>query len=131
MSNKKKSLIQILAYLVFVLILVAEVTAVLSKLPEDLSSSQILALFGRVMGLWAATFLIIQFVLSSRLKILDKIFGIDRLMIFHRLFGASALTLAIFHPFVLYHSGFYLLDSYPYRQYPTHLLFSDCYRPIY
>ena len=96
-----------IACLIFILIMGLEVAVVLAKAPEKLNSDFVFAIIGKVFGLWAATLLTIQFVLSSRLKILNKIFGIDKLMIVHRFLGASALIFAILHPLILYHSEFY------------------------
>ena len=107
-----------LACLFLVLILGIELAVVLSKAPEKLSSDFVFAIIGRTTGLWAATLLIMQFVLSARLKILNRIFGIDKLMICHRFLGASALTLAILHPLILYKSEFYIFGALKLERWP-------------
>ncbi len=118
MSGVRNIVSIFLACLVFVLIMGLEVAAVLAKAPEKLNSDFVFAIIGKVSGLWAATLLIIQFALSSRLKILNKIFGIDKLMIVHRFLGASALTLAILHPLFLYHSDFYTFGPLKMERWP-------------
>lgn len=106
-SGSGRIVTRFLAYLVFALILGIEAVAVLANTPNVSESGQIFAIAGKISGLWAATLIIAQFVFSARLKILNKIFGIDRLMVSHKFLGSTAFTLAIFHPLLLYQSGSY------------------------
>jgi predicted ferric reductase len=48
-----------------------------------------------------------QFVLSARLKILDRLFGIHRLLRLHSITGPTAALLAFSHPFLIYGSKVY------------------------
>ncbi len=66
---------------------------------------------GRTAGLLAAALLMIQFVLSARLAPLDEAFGLDRLLRFHRYTGASAVTLALLHPILLFVTPLYTPPS--------------------
>jgi predicted ferric reductase len=57
---------------------------------------------GRVFGLLAATLLFLQFGLSSKLKTLDRIFGLHRVLDFHRFLGLSLVILVPFHPLFIF-----------------------------
>ncbi len=59
------------------------------------------------MGLLAGVLLMLQFALSARLKLLDRVFGLDCLLRYHKLLGVSAGVLASLHPLFLYSSGVY------------------------
>ena len=60
---------------------------------------------GKAAGLAAALLLMLQFALSARLGVLDRAFGLDRLLRAHRAVGAAAAVLACCHPFLLYGPG--------------------------
>ena len=57
---------------------------------------------GKTLGLVAITLLMLQFALSSRLKLLDRAFGLDRLLGLHRYTGATAGVLVLIHPLLIY-----------------------------
>ena len=59
---------------------------------------------GRIFGLLAATLLFFQFGLSSKPKPLDRIFGLHRLLHFHRCLGVSLVILASLHPLFMFAS---------------------------
>ena len=61
-----------------------------------------LVIVGKAAGLAAAVLLMAQFALSARLKLLDRAFGLDRLLRLHRCVGAAAAVLACLHPFLIY-----------------------------
>jgi predicted ferric reductase len=52
-------------------------------------------------ALIAIAVLSIQFVLSARLRWIEKPFGLDRIMLFHRFMAISALSLLLLHPLLL------------------------------
>ena len=56
---------------------------------------------GQVMGVVAGFLLLFQFILSARLKILDRIFSINRLIIQHRINGIIIGVLALLHVFLI------------------------------
>ncbi len=60
---------------------------------------------GRIFGLLAATLLFFQFGLSSKLKLLDRVFGLHRLLYFHRILGLSLVILASLHPLFMFSSS--------------------------
>jgi predicted ferric reductase len=62
---------------------------------------------GKSAALVAATLLMFQFVLSARLKTLDRLFGIHRLLRLHSITGPTAAVLALSHPFLIYGSKVY------------------------
>lgn len=61
---------------------------------------------GQVLGAAAGFFMMFQFVLSGRLKLLDRIFAVNRLSRCHRIFGIGIAVLALLHaPLVLLSEG--------------------------
>jgi predicted ferric reductase len=57
---------------------------------------------GRVFGLLGAALLFLQFGLSSKLKTLDRIFGLHRILNFHRFLGLSLAILVSLHPLFMF-----------------------------
>jgi predicted ferric reductase len=49
----------------------------------------------------AVAILSMQFILSARLKWIDRSFGLDRVMLFHRIMAITAATLLLMHPLLL------------------------------
>ncbi|MFP4250913.1 MAG: ferric reductase-like transmembrane domain-containing protein, partial [Armatimonadota bacterium] len=70
-----------------------------------------LVMAGRLTAMLAATLIMLQFALAARLRPLDDAFGLDRIMRFHRLTGAAAVTFAILHPILLYVTPHYALGA--------------------
>lgn len=85
---------------------------------QDGATAAGLILAGKMSGLLAAMLLMIQFALSARLKLLDRAFGLDRLLRIHRYFGASAGVLACLHPVLLYSTGVYPLGTFRWTLWP-------------
>ncbi len=52
---------------------------------------------GKVAGLWAAVLLYLQIILALKIKILDRIFGLDRVYFIHQLNGYLILCLVVIH----------------------------------
>jgi predicted ferric reductase len=57
---------------------------------------------GKVLGLIAATLFLLQLLLSARFKMLDRIFGLNRLYIFHRVNAVTVAALALLHPLFVF-----------------------------
>lgn len=57
---------------------------------------------GKVLGILAAVLLLLQLVLSARLKVLDNIFGLNRLYIVHRISAVTVAVLAVLHPLLVF-----------------------------
>lgn len=57
---------------------------------------------GQVMGMVAGCLLLLQIVLSARLKCLDRIFGLGNLFGFHRITGFIIACLIIMHPIMIF-----------------------------
>lgn len=60
---------------------------------------------GRVFAQWAVALLLLQSVLAARIGFLDKIFGLDGILKFHRVSGIVCFSLASLHPLLMYVSG--------------------------
>ena len=57
---------------------------------------------GKIFGLLAGTLVLLQFALGAKLKALDRVFGLHRLLRAHRVFGVSAAVLASLHPLFIF-----------------------------
>lgn len=58
--------------------------------------------FGQVVGTVAGVLLLLQIILSARLKCLDRVFGLNNLFKFHRLTGISVACLILVHPILIF-----------------------------
>ena len=65
----------------------------------------VVAKIADVFGLCAFTILSLQFILSSQLPWMERPFGLDRLMRFHRRMGIAAAVSLIAHPVLMALSG--------------------------
>ncbi len=89
-----------------------------SSLLYKFGTDRILLLSAKLCGILSAFLLLIQFLLASRLKILDHFFGLDRLLNIHRSFALLLLLAAALHPLliVLSEGGWFIpfrLDYWP------------------
>jgi predicted ferric reductase len=57
---------------------------------------------GKIFGLLAGALVLLQFALSAKLKAMDQVFGLHRLLFAHRVLGISAAVLASLHPLFLF-----------------------------
>ena len=117
-SGTKRIVDKLLAYLVLILILGAEVAVVLI---HALKTDSIFAIAGKISGFWGATLIMTQLLFSARLQILNKLFGIDRLMVSHKFLGPTGFVFAILHPFLLYRSGSYSFGALKLELWPEFL----------
>jgi len=76
---------------------------------------------GKAAGLTAAVLLLMQFALSARLKLLDRAFGMDRLLKLHRILAAAVVMLACLHPLCLYATGTYEIGPWRSSAWPVYL----------
>ncbi len=76
------------------------------RLAEHMGASgAALLVAGRGAGMAAAMLLMLQFVLSARIRLLDRVFGLDRLLVAHRYAGIVAAVLVTAHPVLLAAGG--------------------------
>jgi len=61
---------------------------------------------GRLMSLMGFVFIISQYVLSSRIRLIERGIGLDKLFLVHRKFGVIGFVLILAHPTFLYISSF-------------------------
>ncbi len=66
---------------------------------------------GRVFGVWALTALSLQFILSSRSKILEKGIGLDNIMLFHSYNARLLFAFALLHPLFLGVIGIFKINT--------------------
>jgi predicted ferric reductase len=59
---------------------------------------------GKMFGLLAAALVLLQFPLSAKLKFLDRVFGLHRVLFAHRIIGLFTAVFATLHPMFLYAS---------------------------
>jgi len=57
---------------------------------------------GKMFGLLAAALVLLQFPLSAKLRFLDRVFGLHRVLIAHRVAGLFTAVFATLHPMFLY-----------------------------
>lgn len=76
---------------------------------------------GRVFALWAITLLLLQPVLAARIRFLDRFFGLDQLLKFHRFSGITCLILASLHPLLIFVSSQNTLGPMNSEQWPEAL----------
>lgn len=57
---------------------------------------------GKVFGMVAATLLLLQLILSARIKLLDHIFGLNKLYIVHRFSAVIIAALVVLHPLFVF-----------------------------
>jgi predicted ferric reductase len=57
---------------------------------------------GKVLGIAAGLLLMLQLALSARLRILDRICGLNRLLVLHRLNAVAIALLALLHPLLVF-----------------------------
>jgi len=60
------------------------------------------AILGKMFGLLAAVLVLLQFPLSAKLKFLDRVFGLHRVLFMHRIIGLFTAVFAALHPMFLY-----------------------------
>ncbi|MFQ6077686.1 MAG: ferric reductase-like transmembrane domain-containing protein [Thermodesulfobacteriota bacterium] len=57
---------------------------------------------GKIFALLAATLVFLQFILGAKLKVLDRVFGLHRLLLGHRFLGVSGVILVSLHPLFVF-----------------------------
>ncbi len=77
----------------------------LTAVTGGLTGTGLLRAGGRVAALLAFPVLMLQPALSARFHWIERPFGLDRLLAFHRVAGATAFALAVLHPLLLSLSG--------------------------
>ena len=75
-----------------------ESSSILYKFGVD----RILLLTGQVLGLVAGCLLLIQVILTARLKVMDRVLGLDCLFRYHRLCGIILAAMVIIHPITIF-----------------------------
>jgi predicted ferric reductase len=68
--------------------------------PQGLSGW--LASLGRVSGILATSLVLLQYLLSGRIKTLDRVFALNRLLLLHRGVAVTAAVLGTLHPLLLF-----------------------------
>jgi predicted ferric reductase len=76
---------------------------------------------GKVLGITAAALVFFQVLLVSRLKFLDRIFSLNRMVFFHRRNGLAIAFLAIVHPLLIIAAENFTLFPFEKRYWPEFL----------
>ena len=76
---------------------------------------------GKVLGVTAAVLVFFQILLVSRLKILDRIFSLNRIYIFHRINGITIAALALLHPILVIAAENFTFFPFEKRYWPAFL----------
>ncbi len=76
---------------------------------------------GKVFGVTAAALVFFQVLLVSRLKILDRIFSLHRIYLFHRMNGMAIAGLALMHPLLVMASENFTIFPFEIRYWPEFL----------
>jgi 3-phenylpropionate/trans-cinnamate dioxygenase ferredoxin reductase subunit len=69
---------------------------------QDIGHVNLIYQIGKTMGIVGISLLVIQMILSSRFKFIEKGVGHNNLIVFHKYEGISALTLLLLHPIFLF-----------------------------
>ena len=73
--------------------------------PVSKGGAEIELAIGRSLGLLAVALLLLQPILAVRPRALERVFGLDRLLVFHRLSAVLCLGAGFLHPMFVYSSG--------------------------
>jgi len=76
---------------------------------------------GKVLGVTAAVLVFFQILLVSRLKFLDRIFSLNRIITFHRMNGIAIAFLALVHPILIIAAENFTLFPFEKRYWPEFL----------
>jgi len=85
----------------FILIIAIIPLFLWASIPSQISAFSLLGI-GKMLGLFGTTLFVLSFFLSTRLRILEKIFsGFNKIYDVHSKIGQIALILLLFHPIFL------------------------------
>ena len=101
MKNKAKKLILILIYFLSPLIVII---LFYSLNPSELNYPPVRQL-AYILGITAFVWLNYEFVLTSRIKFIDRIFGMDRVILFHIIMSGVSFQLALVHGIIMFNIG--------------------------
>lgn len=73
-----------------------------SSMLYKFGSAKAMLRIGKVLGLVAGVLLLMQLLWSARIRVLDRIFGLNKLFRFHRLMGITIAGCALLHPMLVY-----------------------------
>ena len=73
---------------------------------------------GKVLGMIAAALVLFQLILSARIKFLDRIFALDRLLNAHRIIGTTLACCLILHPVLIFLPDDMLFIPFEWRYWP-------------
>ncbi|WMJ74050.1 ferredoxin reductase family protein [Cytophagaceae bacterium ABcell3] len=98
-SSEKRQILSLLFLSIYVIIGVTPLVIATFTLPR--SPHSFYNEFARSLALIAISLYIFQLIIPLRFKILDKVFGLDRLFIFHSKMGGFILLLILAHPILM------------------------------
>ncbi len=105
-SPSTRLIVGILLMAVAVGLLVGSSLIALRAHAEDVSefgrTAALLVTTGKIFALLAATLVFLQFTLGAKLKVLDRVFGLHRLLLAHRFLGLTVAVFASLHPLLVF-----------------------------
>ena len=91
---------RVCCFALYLLLIILPVFFAYGKNYDDFTGDILMAT-GNIAGLIAFSILVMQFVLAARFKFIDRIYGLDRIMVFHKRMGIIAFLLILLHPVLL------------------------------
>ncbi len=91
---------KVCCFVLYLLLIILPVFLAYGKNYDDFTGDALMAT-GNTIGLIAFSILVMQFVLAARFKFLDRIYGLDNVMVFHKWMGIIAFLLILLHPILL------------------------------
>ena len=103
MKNRKREVLLItIAIFIGIPVIIWMHTLAPGKLPVVNLAGKYIHSAGRLFALSGFVFILFQYLLSSRIKLIERGIGLDRLIIIHRICGTTGLTLILIHPVLLF-----------------------------
>ena len=101
-NRKREALLIFIAILIIIPVVVWMNTLAPGNSPVVSLTGKYIHSAGRLFALAGFVFILVQYVLSSRIKLVERGIGLDRLFIIHRIFGRVGLILLLIHPVLLF-----------------------------
>ncbi|MGB8491131.1 MAG: ferric reductase-like transmembrane domain-containing protein, partial [Bacteroidales bacterium] len=103
MKNRKREvLLIIIALFIGIPVIIWMHTLAPGKSPVANLTGKYIHSAGRLFALSGFVFILLQYVLSSKIKLIERGIGLDRLFVIHRICGTTGFILILIHPVLLF-----------------------------